>query len=248
MLDNPHNLPLPEPIRTAIRKSLLPAYHFAKPYLDAPIPFPEDRGYVNSYSYHSEDLLIDAILGNRKWGRYIDIGANDPIFRNNTKRFSLKGWTGINVEPCPDKFAAICKDRPGDINLNIVMSDKNSKVPFFILDWDMASTLDKGVADAHCKEFNTGIREVRFIQTMRFDTLMEMYSDNAPIAFVSIDIEKHELPVLKTNNWDKYRPKLFCIELCYDLAEETTEFMVSKGYHPVLMTEENGFYIDEELK
>jgi FkbM family methyltransferase len=245
--DNPHNIPLPESLRKAIRKVALKGYTFATPYLNSPIPFKEDRRYVQSYSYHGEDLLLDALLWCKPFGRYIDIGANDPVFRNNTKRFSLRGWKGINIEPHPEKFTEIQQDRPMDINLNIALSDKDSEAPFYALNWEMASTLDKELALKYCKEFNTTIREVIQIPTMRFDTMMEKYSGNVTVDFVSMDIEKHELVVLKTNNWDRYRPSIFCIELCYDLAESVSDYMISKGYHPVFMTEENGFYVDEGL-
>lgn len=248
MNDNPHNIPLPLSVRSALRKTLLIPYNFLTPYLAAKTPFPEDRVFVNSYSYHGEDLLIDAILGCKQKGRYIDIGANDPVFRNNTKRFSKRGWTGINVEPCIQKFRDIVVDRPQDLNVNIALSDTDGTIPFYVLEWDMASTLDKEVAIHHCKEHSTIIKEIVDTPTMRFDTFLEDYNGGMPIDFVSMDIETHELAVLKTNNWDKYRPTLFCIELCYDLAEDVTEYMISKGYHPVLQTEENGFYIDGELK
>jgi FkbM family methyltransferase len=246
--ENIHKIPLPFFIRAAIRKTLLVPYKIATPYLNAPISFPDNRKDINSYSYHFEDILIDSILGNKRSGRYIDIGANDPVFRNNTKRFSLKGWNGINVEPCINKFIEILADRPKDININAALSDTDGLMPFYILDWEMASTLDESVAKHHCKEYETTIREVVDISVMRFDTFMKKYNGTLPIDFISMDMETHELKTLKTNDWNLYRPTLFCIELCYDLSKETTAYMESKGYHPLFMTEENAFYIDNEVR
>ena len=43
------------------------------------------RGAVwNTWSQYGEDLVIDRLLGNKRHGTYIDIGANDPNLINNT--------------------------------------------------------------------------------------------------------------------------------------------------------------------
>jgi hypothetical protein len=38
-------------------------------------------------SQYGENLIIDGIIGNKTNGFFIDVGANDPIILNNTKRF-----------------------------------------------------------------------------------------------------------------------------------------------------------------
>jgi hypothetical protein len=60
-------------------------------------PFAHER--LASYSQHQEDLLIDLLLGQKATGFYVDVGANHPVRNSNTKRFSDRGWTGINAEP-----------------------------------------------------------------------------------------------------------------------------------------------------
>src|SRR3989344_3238767 len=45
------------------------------------------RGVLqNSYTPFGEDLIIDKLLGKKKRGFYVDIGAYDPIRFSNTKR------------------------------------------------------------------------------------------------------------------------------------------------------------------
>ena len=72
-----------------------------------------------SFSQKGEDIMIDKILGNKKMGCYIDIGANDPHRFNNTKRFYNRGWTGVNIEPDPKCYQKIVTNRKRDINLNL---------------------------------------------------------------------------------------------------------------------------------
>ena len=75
------------------------------------------RFIFGSYSQESEDLVIDRLLGSRSKGFYVDVGAGDPVKFSNTKRFSKRGWSGINIEPNPDTYLKLCADRPLDVNL-----------------------------------------------------------------------------------------------------------------------------------
>lgn len=77
-----------------------------------------------SYGQNAEDVLLRRALGDAPGGFFIDAGANDPVFDSVTKHVSLHGWTGINIEPQPDCFARIQRDRPGEINLQVGLSDR----------------------------------------------------------------------------------------------------------------------------
>ena len=238
---------IPKPVRIAVRNVLLKGYNYSTPYLNPKIPFPENTTYVKSYSNHREDLQIQAILGFKKTGIYIDIGANDPSFNNNTKRFYDIGWRGINIEPHPGKYKDLCDARKRDINLNIALSDVTATIPFYVLEWDMASTLSKEVAERHCKQYETTIKEVIDIPVTRLDALIERYFYGSIIDFVSMDVEGNELSILKGNNWSKFRPTLFVIELWYDTAQDVIKYMIDNDYVPLFQTEENGFFIDGKV-
>ena len=84
-----------------------------------------------SYSQYQEDLILYILLYDIENGFYIDVGAFDPIKVSVTKAFYLRGWTGINIEPQPDKKDLFDKDRPKDINLPLAIGEKKGK--FWIL-------------------------------------------------------------------------------------------------------------------
>lgn len=233
-------------IKRILRQTALPFYNFATPYLNPEHPFPNNSTYVGSYSSHKEDLIIDAIFGCKEKGTYIDIGANDPVYHSNTKRFYQRGWRGINVEPVPRKWRELQNDRPEDINLNMAVSDKDTTMPFYVLDWEMASSLDKEAAQVYAKLHNTYIKEVIQIPVCRLDTIIKTHLPGKQIDFVSIDVEEQVMPVLEGNDWDKYRPTLLCIEIWYDYEKRVREFIISKGYVPIFFTTFNGFFIDKE--
>ncbi len=85
-----------------------------------------------SYSEYFEDLILYSIFYDVKNGFYIDIGANDPDDCSVTKAFYNLGWSGINIEPLPDKFKKLKEERKRDINLNIAVGDKKGNSRLYL--------------------------------------------------------------------------------------------------------------------
>ena len=94
-----------------------------------------------SYSQFYEDLILFCIFYDVKNGFYIDVGANDPNHISVTKAFYLRGWNGINLEPLPDKYELLLKERKRDLNLQIGVG--NEKGNFSLLLRGTGSTLSK---------------------------------------------------------------------------------------------------------
>ena len=99
--------------------------------------------FLSSFSQYGEDLVLDKLLLNVTTGTYLDVGANDPNHFSNTKRFYLRGWTGINVEPNPTLFRLLEKHRKRDVNLNIGVGSKTDRLVFYSMNAHTLSTFDK---------------------------------------------------------------------------------------------------------
>jgi len=207
------------------------------------IPFPSNLHAIRSYSQSGEDLMLDALFGCRETGTYVDIGANDPVGLNNTKRFYDRGWRGINIEPNPVKFAQFMKDRPHDINLNTGVSDGSGSLPFYSIDADTLSTFDRRTALQHCRERGARIVETLEIPVMRLEEILAEHIGERSIDFMSIDVEGAEMGVLRGNDWQKFRPKAIIIEIA-DNPREILDFLTNKKYLPVMRNAENGLFID----
>ena len=80
----------------------------------------KELSQFKSYSEYLEDLFLFIPLKDIKNGFYIDIGAYDPNFVSVTKAFYLRGWHRINIEPLPYKIELFNRDRPKDINLQLL--------------------------------------------------------------------------------------------------------------------------------
>ena len=221
--------------------------HIGKAIFDPDIAFTDHREVVQSYSQFFDDLLVDAILGCKPTGTYVDIGANDPTLFNNTKRFYDRGWCGINIEPNPQHFPTLMEQRPRDINLNIGISDKKATIPFYILDADMASTMDKEHSKLQCFYNKSKVKSVLDVPVERLDTTLDKYLGERKIDFMSIDVEGHDMAVLRGNDWEKYRPYLILVELAFN-PTEITDYLISVGYTPVLFSNRtNAIFIDAKV-
>jgi FkbM family methyltransferase len=86
-----------------------------------------------SYAQNGEDVLLYRALGHVAQGRYIDVGAADPIADSVTLAFHQRGWRGINLEPSPTAFERLAALRPNDINLNLAAGDVEGMLSFFMV-------------------------------------------------------------------------------------------------------------------
>lgn len=226
-----------------IRGIAIKSFNIAKSMISPDIKFPDNRLYVKSYSQYGEDLLVDSILGCKVNGTYIDIGANNPILFNNTKRFYDRGWSGINIEPNPVHYPLL-KNRDRDINLNIGISNVETFIPFYILEADMVSTTDKDIAIRNCQDYDTCIQKVIEIPVLRLDTVLSEYLGDRYIDFMSIDVEGVEMNVLQGNDWDKYRPMVILIEIT-DHIEDILDYLVKRSYLPIMSNSTNAIFVDQ---
>lgn len=199
-----------------------------------------------SYAQNREDVIIETFFPDVKKGFYVDVGANDPDRDSVTKIFYQAGWRGINVEPLRDKYEALQKRRPKDINLQIGVSSRNGELKFreYIghglstfsveLQEDYASTTDE----------NTGTYQDVVVDTR---TLKSIFDENnvRHIHFMKIDVEGFEYDVLAGNDWDSYRPELLCIESNH-LTKDWHHLIVSQGYVRVFHDGLNEYFLSRE--
>lgn len=198
---------------------------------------------INSYSQYGEDLVIDGITGNKPTGFFVDIGANDPVNLNNTKRFYDRGWRGINIEPNPVLFKKIEEQRKMDINLNIGIGPFAQKSPFYMVSADTLSSFNKTDAERNCRIFNERITAIVNIHMQPLVAIFENYSAGRDIDFMSVDVEGYELEVLQTNDWCRYRPYLILIEIAYNTSA-ILSYLNKNGYELVFMNHTNGIFVD----
>ncbi len=213
-----------------------------------------ERGEV-SYSQCAEDIITCRILkalGIEK-PTYIDIGANHPTQINNTYFFYKNGAKGICIEPDPILLKQIKKKRPRDVCLNIgIGAESENLADFYVMSMRVLSTFSKEEADSLTRTTDKKIEKVIKIPLVPMETIIKKYLGNKVPNFVSLDTEGYDFEILKSLDFQKFRPEIFCIEtLTYaeDKTEkkktEIIEFMIDKGYFPCADTYVNTIFVDK---
>lgn len=169
------------------------------------------RRLRGSYSQLGEDLVMDELLGRRKHGFYVDVGANHPVSGNNTRRFHKRGWRGINVEPHPRAFVKLVSDRKNDVNLNVGLGLVPGVKPYFIFRASNMSTFSREEADLWVADGHD-IEETRDVEVRTLVQVLDEHGPSGPIDIMSIDTQGWELEVLEGNDWARFRPRVLCVE------------------------------------
>lgn len=190
----------------------------------------------NSYSQEGEDLIIDKLLGYKKNGFYVDIGAHHPLRFSNTAIFYKRGWNGINIDAMPNSMEAFNLLRKRDINLEIAVANEEETRIFYTFNEPALNTLNK--EEALSKDGKNGYKiiETFELKTQKLKTILNKYAGKNEIDFISIDTEGNDLNVLKSSDWEMFKPKLILVEeLNHNTIDnlynsEIAQFLIQKNY------------------
>jgi hypothetical protein len=205
--------------------------------------------YANiSYSQEGEDLIIDRLINSQKNGFYVDIGAHHPFRFSNTFKFYLRGWNGLNIDASPGSMNAFHEARKRDINLEIAIGvgEDEELMDYYLFDEPALNTLSKEVATRKTKLYNYKVNHTIKIKTYNINWVLENYLPTVTeIDFLTIDVEGLDEMILKTLNFNKFRPKIILFEKPqYSLAPENEmhHFLEERGYYFAAKTLNTVFY------
>ncbi|MDB5146688.1 MAG: FkbM family methyltransferase [Mucilaginibacter sp.] len=207
--------------------------------------FPVDQYLsLKSYSQEGEDMVLRSFFEGKKnyKGYFVDVGAHHPYRYSNTLFFYQKGWKGINIEPTPGAIKAFNIFRRKDINLNIGVSDRRDKLIFYCFNEPALNGFSKELSE----ERNGTSKKYKIIKEVEVETypLAEILDKYLPagqkIDFLTIDVEGLDLIVLKSNNWNKYKPSYILVEDRIDFTNlsdsEVYKYLEEQGYQLVAKT------------
>ena len=158
------------------------------------------------YSNWGLDMLADDFFKKKKYGVYIDIGCHQPFLNNNTYRLYKRGWTGINIDLDFNSIDLFNFFRKKDFNINAAVSSKNEEKDLYFFH-------NRSAINTLSKESGFKAKEIRKISTRTLNDIIENSPyKNKQINYLSIDVEGHELNVLKGFDLKKYKPELIIIE------------------------------------
>lgn len=202
------------------------------------------------YSQHGEDAVLARAFAGQPTGHWIDVGASHPTTDSVTRWFYDRGWVGVNLEPQPSAFAALCAERPRDINLQVAVG--NIPGPHTLVMYPAApslSTLDPRMA-AHHAGNGLAAAEVP-VEVVRLDDIFDSYFPEQRVDFLKIDAEGSELSVLQSVSLARWRPRVVLVEWnccgALDTHAEWEPLVFAAGYRFVLDDGLNRFYAHPDL-
>lgn len=215
-------------------------------------------GEINYYSQCGEDeYLNNNYFKNRRGGIFLEMGALDGLMYSNTKFFEdTLGWTGILVEPHPNEFKNLTFFRPNCLLYNDIVSDSKEKVNFLFFERSLSAI--SGIVDTlpedHFKNwFDSNHPEIKSVS--QFEAIMEPVSLTEIIKtsgvdhidFFSLDVEGHELNVLRS--YDFSIPIYLILIECLDVANpneiEISNLLKKNGFVLVDKIAHNNIWINE---
>lgn len=199
-----------------------------------------------SYAQNGEDVVLARLFAGRTTGRYVDVGASDPVKDSVTKHFYDLGWRGINIEPIPAVADALRAARPEDVTLQIALGAQAGDIELHLVtDKEGWSTTDDTLAESYRGELR--MEDV----PVRMRTLADVLTEYpGPVDFLKIDVEGAEEAVLRGADWTAHRPRVVVVEATKPgsptpVHQSWDPLLVDAGYRCVLFDGLNRFYAQE---
>jgi FkbM family methyltransferase len=191
------------------------------------------------FPYQAEDRLKAEFFEPSTPGYFVEVGANEPKRGSQTWQLEQAGWTGVLIEPQPDLAAELRRTRRARVFAVACSSPANAdKMARLYLLGPHSSLLGELVVTGVVAE---GAIDV---PARTLDSVLEEAEAPTPIDFVSIDVEGHEVEVLKGFDLARWCPRLLLVE-DHVGSLATHRYITRAGYRLIRRTGVNGWYVPQ---
>jgi FkbM family methyltransferase len=206
----------------------------------------------DSYSQEGEDLVLAVLMEPNlpTSGFYVDIGAHHPTRFSNTMYFYNRGWRGLNVDARPGFATEFNALRQRDIAVDCGVSSQAGELLFYEFNEPALNTFDGEIAERRDGNQNYQIQRKVPVRVRTLVSLLDQYvGQNQQIDFLSVDVEGLDVDVLRSNDWQRYRPGFVLTEVYGQwledvMSSETVAVMAEFGYRACSRTRHTIFFED----
>jgi FkbM family methyltransferase len=183
--------------------------------------------------------LVRDYLGTKR-GYFVEVGANEPEKESQSFHLEREGWTGVLVEPQPDLAEKLRKMRGAKVFEAACSSPDRagSRMTLYVL--GPYSSFDPNLAV-------TGLRPEHAIEVpvRTLDSILEEAGAPRGFDLLSVDVEGHELDVLRGFDFNRWRPRLILLE-DHVTSLDKHRFLTGAGYRLMRRTGLNGWYVPDD--
>lgn len=151
-------------------------------------------------------IFKDAVWKKQKPGFYIEIGAFDGRKKNSTIILEQAGWDGVCVEPTPQSYAELVKNRSCRCE-NVAIWKEDTVIDFAVYPNDLAWNGIKETLDQYHLD--------RLDQSVTIQVKTKTWNSlNLPkhIDYLQIDVEGAELAIMDCIDWTTQKITYICME------------------------------------
>lgn len=178
----------------------------------------------------------------------LECGAADGLYLSSCKFFEeSRGWQCINIEPDPDLFKDLTKNRPKSININAALSDASGEHEFTRTIWPDGKIEVAGSLH-HCQKQIDQLRDwwkATLVKTkvkcLTYPQLLSKIGVDH-IDLMVLDVEGHEAQVLSSFSKDVPMPRILCVETDWVTTKEIDDILLPIGYQFRFTFRSNSFY------
>ncbi len=200
----------------------------------------------NSLSQIGQDrYVINKVYKKKRNGFFVDVGASHGLNLSNTYLLEKDfGWTGICIEPNPNFFRKLIKNRKAKCVQIAAYSVGGQEVEFSVA--GVLSGISKHV-DFHK---SAATKPTIKVKTKTLTKILDECKAPAFIEYLSLDTEGSELEVLKGVDFNKYTFGFITLE--HNWVEprrtEMRDFLADRGYRFCLENRHDDYFIHESLE
>jgi FkbM family methyltransferase len=173
-------------------------------------------------------------------GYFVEVGANEPEKESQSYHLEREGWTGVLIEPQPDLADKLRERRRAQVFEVACSSPERagSRMTLYVL--GPYSSFDRNLAV-------TGLRPEQAIEVpvRTLDSILEEVGAPRPLDLLSVDVEGHELDVLRGFDFARWQPRLILLE-DHVTSLDKHRFLTRAGYRLMRRTGLNGWYVPQD--
>ena len=182
-------------------------------------------------------------------GIFVDVGANDGKIGSMTYELEKNGWTGILIEPNPVLVENLKKIRTSPV-YPYAISSTEGELPFYIVEGPnnmhgLSRFNYTNEFEAHVKKEGGSVHPT-IVHVKKISTIMNEAHNLERVDFLKIDVEGHELEVLKSFDFIKYRPRLIVTEDNFKDADKAVRHLLQTAGYVVIARDRINYWFAEK--